>query len=276
MLARKHRLAVAGLATATAIAIPTAALASGSPSAKPSPPQASAGGPGKPAPHDQLPALAAAAGISVDRLQAGLIAMKRAGGDTPAGIAAFAAAAGVTTATAQRVADAVFGSQADSGPNGAKPAPPGASEAGRGKLALRKQLAALAAAAGISVDRLQAGLMAMKRAGGGTPAGIAAFAAAAGVTSATAQRVADALSGNHLGSPGAKSSRPEASASSPGKPAPHDQLPALAAAAGISVDRLQAGLMAMKRAGGDTPAGIAAFAAAAGVTTATAQRVADA
>jgi hypothetical protein len=38
--------------------------------------------------------------------------MKRAGGDTPAGIAAFAASAGVTSATAQQIADAVFGTQA--------------------------------------------------------------------------------------------------------------------------------------------------------------------
>jgi hypothetical protein len=116
MLARKHRLAVAGVFTAAAIALPTAALASGpsSPSAKPSPPQASAGRVGKPAVKDRLPALAAAAGISVDRLQAGLVAMKRAGGDTPAGIAAFAAAAGVTSATAQRITDALVGTQSGS------------------------------------------------------------------------------------------------------------------------------------------------------------------
>jgi hypothetical protein len=35
--------------------------------------------------------------------------MKHAGGDTAAGIAAFAASAGVSPATAQRVADAVTG-----------------------------------------------------------------------------------------------------------------------------------------------------------------------
>jgi hypothetical protein len=55
--------------------------------------------------------MAAAAGISADRLQAGLIAMKRAGGDTPAGIAAFVVSAGVTNATAQRIAQDVFGTQ---------------------------------------------------------------------------------------------------------------------------------------------------------------------
>jgi hypothetical protein len=113
MVARNHRLAIAGLIAATAIAVPTAALASGSvsPSPKPAPPQASACA-GKSAAQPQLPALAATAGISTDRLEAGLVAMKRAGGDTPAGIAAFATSAGVTSATAQHIADAVFGTQA--------------------------------------------------------------------------------------------------------------------------------------------------------------------
>ena len=128
MLARNRRLAAAGLITAAAIAVPTAALAagSGSPSAKPTPPASaarsakptppeSAAGPAKPGVKDRLPALAAAAGISVDRVQAGLVAMKRAGGNTPAGIAAFAAAAGVSNATAQRVAGILSG-----GPTGHK------------------------------------------------------------------------------------------------------------------------------------------------------------
>ena len=113
MVAQNRRLAIAGLIAATAIAVPTAALASGSgsPSPKPAPPQASAAA-SKSAAQPQLPALASKAGISTDRLQAGLVAMKRAGGDTPAGIAAFAASAGVTSATAQQIADAVFGTQA--------------------------------------------------------------------------------------------------------------------------------------------------------------------
>ena len=113
MVAHNHRLAIAGLIAATAIAVPTAALASGSgsPSPKPAPPQASAAA-SKSAAQRQLPALAATAGISTDRLQAGLVAMKRAGGNTPAGIAAFAASAGVTSATAQHIADAVFGTPA--------------------------------------------------------------------------------------------------------------------------------------------------------------------
>jgi hypothetical protein len=115
MLARNRRLAIAGLITAAAIAVPTAALASGSgsPSPKPALPQASAAGASKSAAQSQLPALAASAGISTDRLQAGLVAMKRAGGNTPSGIAAFAASAGVTNATAQQIADAVFGTRVD-------------------------------------------------------------------------------------------------------------------------------------------------------------------
>src|ERR1700722_19009606 len=200
MVAQNRRLAVAGLISAAAIAVPTAALASGSgsPSPKPSPPQASAAA-GKSAAQPQLPALAASAGISTDRLQAGLAAMKRAGGNTPAGIAAFAASADVTSATAQHIADAVFGTQADAGSPSSKPAPPQASAAA-GKSAAQPQLPALAATAGISTDRLQAGLVAMKRAGGNTPAGIAAFAASADVTSATAQHIADAVFGTQAGS----------------------------------------------------------------------------
>jgi hypothetical protein len=65
--------------------------------------------PGKSAGPSQLAALAASAGISADRLQAGLTAAKRAGGNTPAGIAAFAASAGVPQATALRIMQAVFG-----------------------------------------------------------------------------------------------------------------------------------------------------------------------
>jgi nucleoside phosphorylase len=71
---------------------------------------AAAGTSGKPS---EFPALAASAGISVRQLQAGLIAAKRAGGGTPRGVAAFAAATGVPTATAQRVVAAVFGNSAD-------------------------------------------------------------------------------------------------------------------------------------------------------------------
>jgi len=131
MLARNRRLAIAGLIAAAAIAVPTAAFASGSGSPPPksaSPPACAGPGkspaPGKSAAPSRLPEMAAAAGISADRLQAGLIAMKRAGGDTPAGVAAFAASAGVSKATAQRIADAVFGTQTAAGSPSSKPAPP--------------------------------------------------------------------------------------------------------------------------------------------------------
>ena len=131
MLVLHHRLAIAGAITATAIAVPAVALAasgSGSPSgkpapsqaaaataSKPAPPQASAASASKPAVPSQLTALAASAGISTDRLQAGLVATKRAGGNTAAGIAAFAASTGVSHATAQRIVRAVFGTQVDRG-----------------------------------------------------------------------------------------------------------------------------------------------------------------
>ncbi len=126
----RHRLAIAGVITAAAVTVPAAALASGSgsPPGKPAPPQACAVGAcqskaGHPAAitsaaPSQLAALAASAGISTDRLQAGLAAAKRAGGNTAAGIAAFAASAGVSHTTAQRIVDAVFGTQVDRGKTG--------------------------------------------------------------------------------------------------------------------------------------------------------------
>jgi hypothetical protein len=61
--------------------------------------------------------VAASAGISMSRLQAGLTAAKRAGGNTAAGIAAFAASTGVSHATAQRVIAAVFGIQVSKQPS---------------------------------------------------------------------------------------------------------------------------------------------------------------
>jgi hypothetical protein len=112
MFVLHHRLAIAGVITATAIAVPAAALASGSgsPSGKPAPPQASAASGSKSAaPRSRLTALAASAGISVSRLEAGLAAAKRADGNTAASIAAFAASTGVSHATAQRVVYAGFG-----------------------------------------------------------------------------------------------------------------------------------------------------------------------
>jgi hypothetical protein len=122
MLILRHRLAIAGVVAAAAVAVPAAALASGlgSPSGKPAPPAASAPGPGKsPAAPSQLTALAASAGISVSKLEAGLGVAKRDGGNNAASVAAFAASTGVSHATAQRVLNAVFGTS-----QSGKPAPP--------------------------------------------------------------------------------------------------------------------------------------------------------
>jgi hypothetical protein len=127
MLVLRHRLAIAGVITAAAVAVPVAALASGSgsPAGKPTPPQACAASACKSkAGHAAAitstasSQLAASAGISTDRLQAGLAAAKRADGNTAAGIAAFAASAGVSHATAQRIVGAVFEPQVDRGQAG--------------------------------------------------------------------------------------------------------------------------------------------------------------
>ena len=118
-----RRLAVAAGIAAAAIAVPAAALAtgSGSPSGKPAPPRACATSACKSkASHadatksptrSRLAGLAASADLSTNRLQAGLITAKRDRGNTAAGIAAFAASTGVSTATAQRIVRAVFGTQ---------------------------------------------------------------------------------------------------------------------------------------------------------------------
>jgi hypothetical protein len=130
MLVLRHRLAIAGVIAAAAVTVPAAALASGSDSlpGQPTPSQACAVSACKSkaghaaaiasAAPSQLAALAATAGISTDRLQAGLAAAKRADGNTAAGIAAFAASAGVSQATAQRIVHAVFGTQVDRGKTG--------------------------------------------------------------------------------------------------------------------------------------------------------------
>jgi len=115
MSSTHRRVAVAGVLTAAAIAVPAAALAAGSDSPHPKPqhPAATATATGKEGGAPNLPALASSAGISVNRLETGLRAAKRAGGNNAAGIAAFAAAAGVSNATAHRIVNTVFGTQAN-------------------------------------------------------------------------------------------------------------------------------------------------------------------
>jgi len=76
--------------------------------AKPSPAKGTAASARKsPAVQSQLRAIAASAGISLTKLEAGLVAMKEAHGTKAEEIAAFAAATGVSHATAQRVFNAV-------------------------------------------------------------------------------------------------------------------------------------------------------------------------
>jgi len=175
----RHRLAIAGVITAAAVTVPAAALASGSgsPPGKPAPPQACAVGAcqskaGHPAAitsaaPSQLAALAASAGISTDRLQAGLAAAKRAGGNTAAGIAAFAASAGVSHTTAQRIVDAVFGTQVDRGKTGGPAAQQAVNQLdalGEGGVdPASPAFAAIARDLGVSPVRLAAALDAVKQ-----------------------------------------------------------------------------------------------------------------
>jgi hypothetical protein len=189
MLVLRHRLVIAGIVTATALAVPAVALASGSgsppgkPGAAPScaasacKPTAGHPVPGKSGAPSQLAGLAAKAGISPDKLQAGLAAAKRAGGNTPAGIAAFAAAAGVPQATAQRIVQAVFGTAADQGTTG--------------RAAFT---AALASHLGVSTSAAQRALNQLQALGrGGVDPSSPAFAAIARGLGASAAQLAAAL-----------------------------------------------------------------------------------
>jgi hypothetical protein len=195
MLVLRHRLAIAGVITAAAIAVPVAALASGpgTPSGKPAPPQAPVAGASKPVvskpvvskpvpagsqPPASLTKLAASAGISESRLQAGLIATKRAGGGTAAGVAAFAASAGVPNATAQRIVTAVFGHQTGKRPGLTGPAP----------------VSVLAAQLGVSRSAAQRALSQIQVLGrGGIDPASPAFAAIARELGVSTARLAAAL-----------------------------------------------------------------------------------
>jgi hypothetical protein len=115
-----RRLAVAAFLTVAAVAGPVAAFASGpgSPAAKPAHSPVtlktkSAVGASRSAASPLSAALASSAGISRSRLDEGLAAAKRVGGSNVAGITAFAQAAGVSNATAQRIVYAVFGSNGE-------------------------------------------------------------------------------------------------------------------------------------------------------------------
>jgi len=139
-----RRVAVAAVLTIAAVAGPVAAFASGpgSPPAKSAHSLGtlktkSAAGGSRSAGSPVSGALASSAGISRSRLGAGLAAAKRAGGSTAAGITAFARAAGVSDATAQRIVHAVFG-------------PGGRGEHATSSLTGPSAVAALAARLGVS------------------------------------------------------------------------------------------------------------------------------
>jgi hypothetical protein len=176
-----RRLAVAGILTAAAIAVPAAALAAGSDSPHPKP-QHPVGASGSSEAAPDMTALAKSADISVSRLEAGLRAAKPAGGNTTAGIAAFAAAAGVSNATAHRIVDTVFGANGNPSVTGAAAAAVLASHLGVSKAMAQRALQQVAALArengvdpqsaafarvahglGVSPARLAAGLDAVKQ-----------------------------------------------------------------------------------------------------------------
>ena len=117
MPVRYRRAALAAVPTAAAVAVPVAAFASGpgSPTTKSAhsattlKTKSAAGASRSPVASQLSAALASSAGISQSRLDMGLEAAKRAGGNDSGGITDFAQAAGVSHATAQRIVYAVFG-----------------------------------------------------------------------------------------------------------------------------------------------------------------------
>jgi hypothetical protein len=179
MSARNRRLAVAGVITAAAIAVPAAALASGSqtPSVNPPKPPASAAAAKTSQGPTDLSGLASSAGISTSQLNAGLVAAKRAGGNSSAGIAAFAASTGVTSATAQRIVYAVFGTHVENGPTG------------------KSMAAALATQLGISTSAAQHAMRQINTLSGnhGVDPASTAFAAVAHELGVSPARLAQAL-----------------------------------------------------------------------------------
>ena len=128
MLFLRHRLAIAGVITATAIAVPAAALASGpgTPSGKPAPPQASAGSASKSAaasfgaPSGKPAApKAPATGPAKEPSQ-----VKKQGqpDQPPAPVRAFAARLGVSTDAAGRAYKQILGMSITNGVDPASPA----------------------------------------------------------------------------------------------------------------------------------------------------------
>ena len=189
MPVRYRRVAVAAVLTAAAIAVPIAAFASGpgSPATKPAHSPAalkteSAAGAAKSAAASQLPAaLASSAGISQSRLDTGLAAAKQAGGNNAAGITAFARAADVSHATAQRIVYAVFGNGEPAGNSLTGPS----------------AVAALAARLGVSTSAARHALQQIGALSGthGVDPASTAFAAIAHQLGVSPTRLAGALDG---------------------------------------------------------------------------------
>ena len=119
MLVLHHRLVIAGVITATAIAVPAAALASGpgSPSVKPAPPQASAASASKSA------AASSGAAPSASKSGAAPSQVKQAQPDwPPAPVGAFATRLGVSTSAAGRAFKQIAALSSKSGVDLASPA----------------------------------------------------------------------------------------------------------------------------------------------------------
>jgi hypothetical protein len=125
-----------------------------------------------------LSALAASAHISESRLQAGLEAAKKAGGNTMSGVAAFARTTGVSTATAQRIVSSVIKAPVNRGLTSAAAA-----------AALTSQLGVSTAATQSALEQLAM----LARAQGGIDSNSVPFAAIAHRLGVTPTRLAAAL-----------------------------------------------------------------------------------
>ncbi|MDL9978312.1 hypothetical protein [Microbacterium candidum] len=164
------RLFAVSVLAAGAIVLPAAIAYSSSP-ATPSPSTTKAS---ISATSAEFAALAASAGISESRLQDGLVAAKKAGGNNPDGVTAFAAATGVSPATSQRVVTSVFGEHVDRSITGPSAADALAARLGVSAAAAQSALHRIAALSGKDgVDPGSPGFAAIAHDLGTTPAGLA-------------------------------------------------------------------------------------------------------
>jgi hypothetical protein len=125
MLVLRHRLAIAGVITATAIAVPAAALASGpgAPSGKPAPPQASAASASKSAAAASFGAPSGKPAPATGPVKEPSQVKKEGQPDQPpAPVRAFAARLGVSTDAAGRAFKQILGLSSQNGVDPASPA----------------------------------------------------------------------------------------------------------------------------------------------------------